>query len=174
MRNAAFIAVGVLLILLQANVYRLLGPLGLHGATPSFTLPMVVFLGVHEPSMTRGALLSFALGYALDILASAPIGLFTFVSVAIWWLARVAGVRLTAQTAVTRIPLAFGFSLVESGIVLMLLAVFGSDTKRPVELSSVILPHALSTALFAPLIFKLVQALQQGVATVHGGSEGRA
>ena len=41
-----------------------------------------------------------------DTLSGAPIGLFTFVSVALWWLARVAGVRLTAQTALPRMSLA--------------------------------------------------------------------
>src|SRR5258708_7591887 len=106
MRNVAFVAIGIALLLVQGNLYRVLGPLHVHGVTPSLTLPLVIFLGVHEASMTRGALLAAGLGYALDLLASAPIGLFTFVSVSIWWLSRVAGVRLTAQTALTRMSLA--------------------------------------------------------------------
>jgi rod shape-determining protein MreD len=168
MRNAAFIAIGILLLLLQGSLYRVLGPLSAHGTTPSLTLPLVIFLGVHEPSMARGALLAAALGYALDLLASAPIGLFTFVSVAVWWLSRVAGVRLTAQTALTRISLAFGFSLVEGAIVLTLLAIFGNDTRRPVEIGSVVLPHAIATALVAPFVFKIAQRLYQGATGAQG------
>ena len=38
--------------------------------------------------MARGALLAFVLGHALDLIASAPLWLFTFASVAVWWLAR--------------------------------------------------------------------------------------
>jgi rod shape-determining protein MreD len=174
MRNTAFLAVGILLILAQANLYRLLGPLGLHGASPSLILPLIVFLGVYEHSMARGALLAFGLGYALDLFASAPIGLFTFVSVAIWWLSRVAGVRLTAQTVLTRMSLAFGFAIVESAMILILIAVFGSDTRRPLEMATVVLPRAAATALFSPLVFKIAQKLHLATIPVRSGSEAQA
>jgi rod shape-determining protein MreD len=168
MRNLGFFAVAALLILVQSNLFRLIVPLGtllgysLHGATPSLALPLVIFLGVHEASMPRGAALAFAIGYAQDLLAAAPIGLFTFVYVLIWWLSRVAGVRLTAQTVLTRMSLAFVFALVQSAVVLVLLAVFGSDNRRPLELTTIVLPHAISTALCAPLLFRLAQRLRQG------------
>jgi rod shape-determining protein MreD len=169
MRNIGFFAVAALLLLVQSNLYRVIGPLGLffgpghlHGITPSLTLPLVIFLGVHEPSMPRGAALSFAIGYAQDLLGAAPIGLFTFVYVMIWWLSRVAGVRLTAQTVLTRMSLAFVFALVQSAVILVLLAVFGSDNRRPLEVATIALPHAAATALTAPLLFRLAQRLRQG------------
>ena len=169
MRSATYIATAVLLLLLQAHLYRLLGPLAsiagnrwLHGVTPDLVLPLVVFLGVHEPAMARGALLAFGIGYAKDTFAGAPIGLFTFVSVAVWWLSRVAGVRLTAQTWLTRVSLGFVFSVIEGALLLVLLAVFGSDNRRPVELASVVLPHACSTGLFSPILFRLAQRLRHG------------
>lgn len=179
MRNAAFLALGLLLILVQSNLYRLLDPLfrlldsaHVYGATPSLILPLIVFLGVHEHSTSRGALLAFVLGYALDLFAVAPMWLLTFVSVATWWLARVAGVRLTAQTPLTRMSLAFGFALLQSGMLLILLAIFGDDTKRPLEIGRTVLPHAISTALFAPLVFKVAQKLHQGSLPAHGTPEG--
>jgi rod shape-determining protein MreD len=181
MRNAAFLALGILLILVQSNLYRLLDPvyrllesLHVYGATPSLVLPLIVFLGVHEHSTPRGALLAFALGYALDLFAAAPMWLLTFLSVATWWLARVAGVRLTAQTTLTRMSMAFGFAILQSAIILILLAIFGDDTRRPVEIGGTILPHAISTALFSPLVFKLAQKLHQGSMPMHGGGEGAA
>jgi rod shape-determining protein MreD len=181
MRSAAFLGVAILLILLQSNLFRVLEPLGslvgprlVHGLTPSLVLPLIIFLGVHEPSMARGALLAFGLGYAQDILSGAPVGLFTFVSVTIWWLSRVAGVRLTAQTALPRMSLALLFALVQSAIVLILLAVFGSDSQRPIEIATIMLPHALSTALFAPLMFRLAQRLRPGTAPVGAPAEGGA
>jgi rod shape-determining protein MreD len=181
MRSAAYIAVAVLLLLVQANLYRFFGPLGafvgqrwVHGLTPDLVLPLIIFVGVHEPSMAKGAFLAFAIGYAEDLLAGAPIGLFTFVSVAIWWLSRIAGVRLTAQTWLTRASLGLVFSLIEGALLLVLLAVFGSDNRRPVELSSVVVPHALSTGLFSPLLFRLAQRLRQGQSSVRSPAEGTA
>ncbi len=171
MRHAALLAIGLLLILVQGNLFRILGPLGIHGAAPSLVLPIVVFLGVHETSLARGALLTAVLGYALDILGSAPLGLFTFVFVALFVVARVAGVRLTTQTVLTQITWALAFTLAEGGIVLVLLAVFGSDPQRPVELASVVLPHAVATALCAPVIFRLALRLYRDALTVSRAGE---
>ncbi len=181
MRSAAFLGVAILLVLVESNLFRLLEPIAaligphlVHGLTPSLVLPLIIFLGVHEPSMPRGALLAFGLGYAQDILSGAPVGLFTFVSVAIWWLSRVAGVRLTAQTALPRMSLALLFALVQSAIVLILLAVFGNDSQRPVEIGTIIVPHALSTALFSPIMFRVAQKLRPGTAPVGAPEAGAA
>jgi rod shape-determining protein MreD len=174
MRSTAYLGVAVLLILIQSNLFRLIGPLGalvgarwVHGITPSLVLPLIVFLGVHELSMARGALLAFGIGYAEDMLSGAPVGLFTFISVAIWWLARVAGVRLTAQTVLPRMSLALAFSLVEGAMVLILLAVFGGDNRRPVEVASIVLPRSLATALCSPPVFRLAQRLRQTAAAAR-------
>src|SRR5258706_14339812 len=109
MRSAAYLGVAVLLLLVQSNLFRLLGPLGhllgerfVNGATPSLLLPMVVFLGVYEPSMAKGAALSCAMGYAVDILGTAPTRLYGFVYLAIWWLSRVAGGAQRANAGFTR------------------------------------------------------------------------
>ena len=166
MRNAALLSVGILLVLVQG---RLLAFLPFAGATPSLALPFVIFLGVHEHSMARGALLAFALGYANDLLASAPIGLFAFVYVALWWLARVAGVRLTAQTHITKALLSFAFSLAESVIILTLLAIFGADPQRPLEITQFILPRACTTALLAPLVFLVAQRVHYSPTAAERG-----
>jgi rod shape-determining protein MreD len=161
MRNAVFLVVGFLLILVQSNLHLALAFLPVVGVTPNLVLPLVVFLGVHEHSMTRGATLTAILGYVLDLLSGAPVGFFTFVHVACWWMARVAGVRLTTQTWLTRASLGFVFSIVESAISLILLAVFGSDTRRPVEIAAIVVPHAVATALAAPFVFRLAQRMHQ-------------
>lgn len=168
MRTAALVALGVLLLIVQGNLFRILGPLGLDGFTPSLVLPVVVYLGVHEPSPARGATLAFVLGHGLGLLAAAPNWLFTFVTLAVWSLSRVAGVRLGAQTVLTRVSLAFVFALVESAMVLVLLAVFGTDGRRPIDLAGGMLPHAVATAVVAPPIFRLVQRLHlSGFSPAH-------
>ncbi len=181
MRNLAVLAVGIFLILVQSHVYRLVAVLDavlpasvspyLHGIAPNLVLPLIIFLGVHEHSMSRGALLAFGLGYATDILASAPIGLFSFIYVSIWWLARLAGVRLTAQTLLPRMSLAFAFALVEGILVLVLLAVFGADTKRPIEILTIVVPRSVATALFAPLVLRIAQRLHQGPSPVRSSTQ---
>lgn len=170
MRNALFAGLALVLVLAQANAFRIVGPAGLHGFTPALTLPLIIFLGVHEHSMTRGAVLAFVIGHLLDLFASAPVGMFAFVSVALWWLARVAGVRLAAQTAPTQMVLAFGFSLIQSVVVLVLLVVFGGDPQRPVELARLVFPHAAATALLSPLVFALAERVN--VASTAGPRAG--
>jgi len=162
------------MLLVQGNLFRFLGPLELHGITPNLVLPLIIFLGVHEGAMARGALLAFALGYATDLFASAPIGLFTFSSVAIWWLSRVTAVRLSAQTIPTQVFLAVLFSLIESSIVLTLLAIFGVDAQRPVEIATIVVPRALATGLASPPVFRIAHRLYQGSLAPTRGQEGGA
>ena len=172
MRNSLFLLLGVFLILLQSNLYRLFQFTHVNGITPSLVLPLVLFLGVHEHSMARGAVLTFILGYLLDLIAGAPIGLFTFIYVSIWWLSRITGVRLTTQTWLARVSLGFIFTIVEAAIVLILLAVFGSDTRRPLEISRSVLAHAASTAFISPFVLQLALKLHQASISAGAPAEG--
>lgn len=171
MRNTAFLATGVALLVLQSNLYRVLGGLRL-GVTPSLLLPLVVFMGVHEYSIARGAALAFLLGYLLDIFAAAPVGLFTFTTVATFVVSRAAGVRLAAQTLLTKMALAFAFALVEGVLVVVLTAIFGNDPARPRSLALLVAPHAIATAFFAPLVFLLAERVHQATITVPRPGEG--
>src|SRR5689334_8332559 len=157
MRNSAFLAMGAALLILQSNLFRLIGKLNIPGSTPSLLLPLVVFMGVHEYSIARGAALAFLLGYLLDLFAGAPVGLFTFITVATFVVSRAAGVRLAAQTLLTKIALAFVFGLVEGVLIVIPTAIFGGDAARPRALALLVAPHAVSTALFAPFVFRLAE-----------------
>lgn len=171
MKSAAYLLVGLALILLQGTAHRFLVGLEgvtigsfqaakyLHGATPSLVLPLVVYLGIHEQSMARGALLSFGLGWGIDILGGGPAFLFRFTMVAVWWVSRAASTRVSTQSMMMRIPLALAASLAESAIILTLLAIFGADNRRPLELSTIVLPRAISTAIFSPFFFSLAHRL---------------
>lgn len=167
MRNAAVIAIGVGLLVLQGNLYRFTAPFFPSGITPNLVLPLLVLIGIRDGAMARGALLAFGLGYATDLFASAPVGLFTFTSVAVWWMARVISLRVSAQNILTQVLLAFIFSLVQAAFILTLLAIFGTDPQRPVEMFAIALPQAVATAICSPLVFKLGQRLYQGNATLR-------
>lgn len=174
MRNSAFLAIGIALLVLQSNLFRVIGKLHVPGATPSLLLPLIVFMGVHEYSIARGAALAFLLGYLLDLFAGAPVGLFTFITVATFVVARAAGVRLAAQTFITKVALAFVFGLVEGVLVVILTAIFGQDAARPRALALLVAPHAVSTAIFAPLVFRLAERVHQATITVPRPGEGGA
>jgi rod shape-determining protein MreD len=171
-RNTAFLAIGVALLILQSNLFRLIGHVHVPGITPSLLLPLIVFMGVHEYSIARGAALSFLLGYLLDLFAAAPVGLFTFITVATFVVSRLAGVRLAAQTLLTKVALAFAFALVEGVLVVVLTALFGGDVARPRALALLVAPHAISTALVAPLVFRLAERVHQVTMALPGSGAG--
>jgi len=172
MRNTAFLAVGVGLLFLQSVFFWFTGWIPLPGITPSLILPLIVFMGVHEYSLARGAALACVFGYGLDLLASAPVGLFTFVCVATFVLARAAGVRLAAQHIITQVPLALVFSVVQSIMVLVLLAIFGKNPHGPRDMLALVLPHAISTALFSPAIFAIASRIHQATGAAPTAARG--
>jgi rod shape-determining protein MreD len=140
---------------------------------PALVLPLILFMGVHEYSLARGAAVSFVLGYATDLLGIAPVGLYTFTYVATFVLSRAAGVRLAAQTTWMQVLLVGAFSLLQSTMLLVLLAIFGRDAWVPRSLYPLALPHAVATAAVAPLIFRMAQALD-GAAGAKLRGEGGA
>ena len=183
MRNTAFFVAGVLLLLVQSNLFRVVGLLlhfvswivgatqGLEvpGLVPSLVLPLILFMGVHEYSLVRGAGVAFALGYLTDLVGVAPIGLHTFTYVAIYVLARAAGVRLAAQTMLMQVVLALAFTLVHGVMILVLIAIFGRDPWVPRSLYPITLPHVLATGAIAPLVFRLAQRIH--TATMIGSQK---
>lgn len=132
---------------------------------PALVLPLILFMGVHEYSLARGAAVAFVLGYATDVLGIAPVGLYTFTYVATFVLARAAGVRLAAQTLWMQVLLAGVFAILQSVMVLVLLAIFGRDAWVPRSLYPLLMPHAIATAAVAPLVFGIAQSLHAATAS---------
>ena len=164
MRYTAFLLLGLLLITLQGELYLLLGPLAAHGFRPSLLIPLLVFLGVTETNLALGACVAFVLGYVLDVVAGAPIGLHAFTSVATVALARIAGLRIVTQGGWARAVLAGAFAALAAVIALVLLAIFGRPYV-PRALLRLVIPHAVATAVVAPLVYRLAartQALASG------------
>jgi rod shape-determining protein MreD len=157
MPTAAFIGVGLVLSLIQSNLFRVLAPLHVPGFVPSLVLPLIVFMGVSEYGLARGAAIAFVLGYATDLMGIAPIGLYTFTSVALFVMARAAGSRLAAQTALMQLVLGLGFAFVQSLMILVLMAIFGREPYVPRALYPLALPHVIATGLLSPLLFRLAR-----------------
>jgi rod shape-determining protein MreD len=160
MRYTAFLLLGLVLIALQGEVYLVLGPLAAKGFRPSLLIPLLVFLGVTETNLALGACVAFLLGYVLDVVGGAPIGLYTFACVATVALARIAGFRVVTQGGFARALLAGGFAALNSIIVLVLLAIFGKSPYVPRAMAKLVVPHAIATAVIAPLIYRAAAKVQ--------------
>jgi rod shape-determining protein MreD len=168
-RHVALLGLGLVLILVQENFFRLSEPVSRllawagvpaeyctwPGFVPSFTLPLILFMGVREYALVKGAGISFVLGYVTDLVGIAPIGLYTFTFVALFTVARAAGLRLAAQTRWMQLLLTLGFAAVHSAMVLVLLSIFGVGSWVPKAVFKMAFPHILATALIGPLMFKL-------------------
>ena len=153
-------------ILVQAAHARIGRPI------PALVLPLILFMGVHEYPLARGAAVAFVLGYATDAIGIAPIGLYTFTYVASFLLARGAGVRLAAQTAALQVLLIGAFAVLQSIMILVLLAIFGRDPWVPRSLYPLALPHAIATAAVAPLVFGLCQVIHSATAGAQRAEPG--
>ncbi|MDP9035466.1 MAG: hypothetical protein M3O50_11720 [Myxococcota bacterium] len=143
---------------------------------PALVLPLILFMGVHEYSLARGAAVAFMLGYATDVIGAAPVGLYTFTYVATFVLSRAAGVRLAAQTTWMQVVLVAVFTILQSTMILVLIAIFGRDPSVPRSLYPLALPHAIATAAIAPLVFRAAQWIHFATAgsprSEAGGSAG--
>jgi rod shape-determining protein MreD len=176
MRYTAFLVLGVLLIFLQGWTHFILGPLADRGFHPSLLVPLLVYLGVTETNLALGASVAFLLGWVLDVIGGAPIGLYTFASVATVALARVAGLRIVTQGGVARALLAGVFAAFSSGVVIVLIAIFGKSGWVPRAMLGRIAPGAVATAVFAPLVYRLaarVSAYAAGFLDARGSESGR-
>lgn len=161
MRNVALLALGFFLLVAQATFTTLVH---VHPFTPNLLLPVVIYLGVSQDvELPRGAALSFVFGYLLDSFGGSPMGLHTFVLVAVFLLARGAGFSLFLRGPLFQIGLTFAVGLLAGGTVLALRAIFEQRPPFPAggPLHSVLslLAPSFITALLAPIVFLAVRRI---------------
>ena len=185
MKNALHLAFGLVLLVAQAALSTLMP---LHPFVPNLLLPIVIYLGVDpDVQLVRGAVLTFVLGYFLDVVAGAPTGLFTFVLVATYLVARGAGLRLLLRSVPFQMGLVVVISIAANGVMLALVAIFAPPEAFPlvmppsgmlgsavrafagddalvgsyVATASTLFASAFATALTAPLVFAVVRRIAQ-------------
>ncbi len=168
LQSLGFLLLSVLLLLVvsMAGLF-----LPLHPYVPDPVLTLAVVLGVRsEVPMVRGAATAFALGYVLDVFSGNPMGLHTFVTVAVFLLARGAGIRLAMRGALRQGLLVFVVALAAVGVAFALRVIFEPPPPFPVSapkpLLGQLLAPALATGITAPLVFTSVRAFP----TLLGGS----
>ena len=128
---------------------------------PNAALAVVLYMGLHDHDLGRGALISFGIGYMMDAFAGSPIGLFTFVSVAVFLISKVAAWRLFLQGWIFEIILSFFLALVAGGVILTIRALFDQDFGSLLSHLKIVLLRALATALVAPFVFRGMRWTEQ-------------
>ncbi len=175
LQSFGFLALGIL-SLLGVSTLGILIPL--HPYVPDPVLPLAILLGVRaEVPMVRGTATAFALGYVLDVFGGNPMGLRTFVTVAIFLLARGAGLRLAMRGTVRQVLLVFAMALVAVGVAFALRVIFEPPPPFPISapwaLLEQLLAPALATAALAPLLFAVASRLPFLSGSAAPGSGGR-
>ena len=185
MKNVVHLLFGLALLVAQAAIATFVP---LHPFAPCLLLPIVIYLGVDpDVELLRGVALSFVLGYFGDEIAGVPTGLTTFALVATFLATRGAGIRLMLRGAPFQISLVFVVSIVTSGTMLALRAIFqppeafplvmppagllgaivrlfvgeGSRIGNPIALATTMIASALATGLASPLVFAAVRRIER-------------
>ncbi len=133
----------------------LLHQLGLSFYAPDFGLIAVLYVAAATP-LTSGMLVVFIIGLLKDAFAlGSPIGLYTHIAVVVFLLARGLSGRMNIRSLVTAILVTFFASIVSSVLFLGLSAVFDRTFDSFDVILRMMLPQAMVTAPFAPILFAL-------------------
>ncbi|MBN2804530.1 MAG: rod shape-determining protein MreD [Deltaproteobacteria bacterium] len=127
---------------------------------PNAAIIIVLFMGLHDHDLGRGAIVSFAIGYMMDSFAGSPIGLYTFVSVALFLISKVAAWRLFLQGWIFEIILGFFLVLLAGVVVLMIRALFDQDFGSLLSHLKIVGLRALSTSWVTPLVFRAMREIE--------------
>jgi rod shape-determining protein MreD len=148
-RPALAFALALLLAALQAALLRWVG-----GGAVSLALPLavVVYLGLHAGNVD-GAVGAAAVGYVVDLMAGGPKGLMTFLAVALFLFARLAGAALSVQgKAGFGVLTAVGVFLFGLAALLFQRAVSPAESAPAFRLLGRMLVEALLTGALSPVV----------------------
>lgn len=175
-RTGLVVALGFVLVVLQATLHRATGLLliGDHALTPMLFLPLVIFLGVSpEVHLLRGALIAFFIGYLVDLYTSHPMSAHTFLTMATYLIARGARLRLFMRGPMFQVALTFVAAALFGAATLGLRAVFEAEAPFPVAYGTSrmlrILFTSLATAAVAPFVFAVAQRIDEPTGTQGRG-----
>ena len=164
-RSIAIVGLGFSLLLVQSMLGSVLT---IHPFSPHLLLPIVLYVGVApDVPLVRGAFVSFLLGYLLDLFSGNLMSLQTFICVATFVLARGAGLRLLLRGPGFQIALTFVVAVLAGGTTVALRAIFSLPAPFPAggaaDTALMLLAPATSAALLSPIVFTLVQRIDQNL-----------
>lgn len=128
---------------------------------PSLSLPIVLYMGLHNYNASRGALLSLVIGYLMDVFAGSPMGLYTFAAVVIFLVSRVAALRLFLHGWVFEIILTFFLALMSSLVIISIRAIFEKNFGDLLMQLKIVSLRSGATAITAPVVFRMIAWLEK-------------
>lgn len=156
--SIALVVLGYVLLIVQSAVTNQFGATGF---APNLMIPIVIYLGVSpHVHLIRGAILSFLLGYLLDLFCGNLMSIQTLVTVSTFVLARGAGLRLFLRSPAFQVLLTFAVTVLAGAAIVALKAIFNLQPfENAPKITLTLLGPALTTALASPLIFLIVRRL---------------
>ncbi len=127
---------------------------------PNAAITIVLYMGLHDHDLGRGAIVSFIIGYMMDSFAGSPIGLFTFVSVAVFLISKVAAWRLFMQGWIFEILLGFFLVLLAGVVVLAIRALFDQDFSSLLTHFKIVVLRAIATSWVTPVVFYAMRRIE--------------
>jgi rod shape-determining protein MreD len=130
------------------------------GIHPDLVLLLVIGWSALR-GMEEGATWAFIGGISLDILSSAPFGVFSLSLLLVSVITSLFHGRTLGSTIVLPIILTFPLSLIFNGVALILLSLLGQPTNWVTVVSVVILPAAIYDTALMLVIFPLLYLLNR-------------
>jgi rod shape-determining protein MreD len=171
-RDLLLLLTGFCLVVLQSALGTVL-ELGL--LMPNPLLPLVIYLGMApDVALWRGAVISFLLGWLFDSVCGNAMGLYTFIHVATFLVARGAGFRLIMRGRASQVLITSLVAIVGAGTLIALRSIFRPAAQFEAmsirNLVASLLAPGLSTGAIAPFVFLVARRID----TLRRREEGAA
>jgi rod shape-determining protein MreD len=134
-------------------------------ATPDLLLIICVYLGLHQHTVA-GAVGAFVLGYLQDAFSGSVIGLNAFGMSLVFAVVYLTSRRLWVDNAISKIVVVFLASVLKTGAILALIAIFLSAGSLWHTVVQYLLIEAALAAVLSPAVFALL-AFTQHVAVAE-------
>ncbi len=168
-RVLVFTSVTVLFILAEPLLIEMFPSLNL--APPEFGLLAVLYMAYAVKESTyQGAAGSVALGYVMDLLCGAPVGVFSFVYVVLYFLFRLLSGKVFARSVVVQTALGAAISAL-AGVTVVSLDEWLSPVNHSWASLSQIPMQAFVTGITAPLYFYVLWLMDRRI-SYEASSEG--
>ena len=149
----------VLLTLSALTLILLQGSLPALPVTPNLILIIVTYIGQFYSPIT-GLVISFILGYFLDVATGTLLGLNSFSMVSLCYLSFVLGKRIVMQSGLAQILTVFIFSIIYSGIVYSLFSFFSINISiYPFVRTAV--GNGIATAILSPILITAIKRMER-------------
>jgi rod shape-determining protein MreD len=151
---------GFFIIIFQTSLLRYLGPF-----KPNLILILVIYVGIFY-EYKRGAIISFILGYLVDIFSGNIAGLNTFINLTIFNLIVLMKEKIIFESSILEILLIIIMSLYNRAVTVLVLQILSPSQNLYPYINNLI-PRILSNAIIGYLLLSLLKKIE-GINEVKG------